>query len=373
MRIMITGGGTGGHISPGLAVLHELQRRDTQLRVQWVGRRGGLEERVCGARSIPFRGLPVEGWPRRMSVRRAWAAAKLALSMAWAWVLIRKFRPEAVVGVGGYVSLPLVYVAQRAGIPTVLHEQNRLLGLANRLCAPRASKVFLSFPDTKGHYPADRAEVVGNPVRAEFTEPPEREAAREQFGIESQAPLVLVVGGSQGAKRLNEAVAQALPQWMPGSLQLMWMAGKHDYDAARKAAQEAIIPVQVFEFIDDMAAACVAADLVVSRSGASTTAELAMLGKPSLLVPFPHATDNHQEENARAFEAVGAAHILLDADCTGDALRRAVADLLANSGALEEMGRQARTLAHPAAADRIAEAVLELVYERAQRAPLPHP
>lgn len=371
MRIMITGGGTGGHISPGLAVLHELQRRDAQLRVQWVGRRGGLEQRVCAARSIPFRGLPVEGWPRKNKLRRPWAAAKLALSMAWAWVLIKKFRPEAVFGVGGYVSLPLLYMAQRMGIPTALHEQNRLLGLANRLCAPKAGKVFLSFPDTKGTYPEARAEVVGNPVRAEFAEPPEREAARTQFGIESNVPVVLVVGGSQGAKRLNEALAAALPQCMPGSLQLLWMAGKQGYDAARSAAKDAVVPVQVFEFIDDMAAACIAADLVVSRSGASTTAELAMLGKPSLLVPFPHATDNHQEENARALESAGAAQVLLDADCTGDALRRAIADLLANRSALDEMGRQARTLARPAAADRIAEVILELVYQRAQQEPAP--
>lgn len=357
MRVMVGGGGTGGHTSPATAVIEELRRLDPEVRFEWVGRGGRIEERVAGALGIPFRAVPVEGWPRGRSLRKVWVAVKLALSIGVSAVHILRFRPDAVFGVGGYVSLPLLYAAQRLGTPTVIHEQNQLLGMANGLLAPRARHIFLSYPNTSGRFPEERAEVVGNPVRGEFANPPEKPKARVAFGLEPALPVVLACGGSQGARTINEAMKDVVRAFGEREAQFIWMTGKGQAAEARRAAEEAPAKVLVLEYIEDMVTACAAADVLVSRSGASTTAELALLGKPSILVPYPHAAEGHQEENARAFEEAGAAVLLLDADCRGPALTRLLKDLLADRERLASMGRAAKRLAKPDAARHIAEAI----------------
>lgn len=361
MRIMITGGGTGGHTSPALAVYDELCRRDPRLRVQWVGCSGRIEERICQQRGIPFRGIPVEGWPRKSRIRKVWTAAKLLAGMARSFILLRAFRPQVVFGVGGYVSLPLMLVAQRLGIPTVIHEQNRRLGMANQMLSERATKIYLSFPDTKGDFPQDRAEVVGNPVRPEFTSPPAREDALRTFECVPDRPVVLVFGGSQGARTINDAVEQRLDDWLEAGIQLIWAAGKADFDALRGRIGDRP-GLRLYPYLDDMAAACVAADLVVARAGASTTAELAVLGKPCLLIPYPHATDNHQAQNAAAFEEADAGRILEDILCTGDELLKEVRAMLSNDIELAQMAENARGLARPVAADTIVEGIMTLIF-----------
>ena len=363
MKIMITGGGTGGHTSPAVAIVQELRKRDPHLLIQWVGRAGSIEERVAKAQNIPFRDVPVEGWPRKAVIRRAWVAVKMAAGLARATAYLRKFRPQAVIGVGGYVSMPLVWAAQRFGVPTVLHEQNKHLGMANRMLAEKAVRIFLSFEDTSGNFPADKARVVGNPVRADFVTPPAREEACLRFELDPNLPVVLVSGGSQGAQSINRAIAQALPQFKDGELQILWMTGAEGSAAAREAAANAPVTTRVFPFIEEMAAACAAADIIVSRAGASSTAEIAVLGKPAILIPYPLATDNHQEENARAFESRGAAVLLLDKECTGSRIVELLHDLISSPGRREEMGRAARTLAHPAAAETIVDEILSLIFE----------
>ncbi len=366
MRIMITGGGTGGHVSPAVAILEELQRRDPRLIVQWVGRRGGIEEGVCQNLAVPFRALPVEGWPRGKSLRRVWTAMKLGVSIAQSAVYLRQFRPQLVLGVGGYVSLPLMYAAQRINAPTVIHEQNRLLGMANRLLAPRARRIFLSYPVTIGPYPKDRAVIAGNPVRAGFISPPSRTEARAALNLANDIPVLLICGGSQGAHSINAAVAEALPLFPDGSVQVLWMTGKADLAMARAAASTAAVRVEVFAYIQEMPRACAAADLLAGRAGASSTAEVAVLGKPSILIPFPHAADNHQEQNARAFEEAGASVLLLDKDLTGKRLYETVQRLLADPAALGAMGEAARRLAKPYAAETIAEEILAIVFGQAR-------
>ena len=362
MRVMITGGGTGGHTSPAVAIIEELRRRDPELLAQWVGRRGGVEERVSGHTDVPFRAVFAEGWPRRRSLRQLWVLAKLAAGVLQSAIYLRRFRPQVVIGVGGYVSLPLLLAAQRLGVRTVIHEQNKRLGMANRVAAARAARLFLSYEDTIGAYPRGRALVVGNPVRAGFITPPERTAARERFGVSGEAPVVLIAGGSQGARSINNAVAEALPELHGDEMSLLWMTGTDGFDAARAAAEKADIPVQVFPFIDEMPAACAAADLIVSRAGASTAAELAVLGKPAILIPYPHATDNHQEKNAQAFVEAGAAVMLNDAALTGGVLLNTLRTLLADPERRAEMGAAAARLGKPAAGEAIAEEIMTLVF-----------
>lgn len=360
MRVMITGGGTGGHTSPAVAIIEALRRHRPDIEFLWVGRRGAIEDRVSAANQVPFRGLPVEGWPRRRTLRRLWVASKLAAGTACAAWLLMRFRPQVVVGVGGYVSLPLLWAAQQMGYPTLLHEQNKRLGMANRILARRASAIMLSYYETIGAYPKDKARVVGNPVRAGFAHPPAHDEACAKLGLLPQVPVVLVSGGSQGARTLNTAMAEAIGRFAADEAQFIWMTGNTDAEAARRAADSAAAAVKVFAFIDDMAAACAAADVIVSRAGASSTAEIALLGKPSVLIPYPHATDNHQEENARAFERAGAAIVLRDEECTGPALAEIMRGLLADVSRRAALGRAAAGLARPDAADAIASKVLEL-------------
>jgi len=361
MRIMITGGGTGGHTSPALAVYDELCRRDPRLRVQWVGCAGRIEERICKQHGIPFRSIPVEGWPRSNRIRKVWTAAKLLAGMARALLLLRAFRPQVVFGVGGYVSLPLMLVAQRLNILTVIHEQNRRLGMANQMLAARAAKIYLSFPDTKGEFPQEHAEFVGNPVRPEFTAPPAREDALNTFALDRDRPVVLVFGGSQGARTINDAVEARLDDWLDDGIQLIWAAGKADFDTLRARVGERE-GLRLFPYLDDMADACVAADLVVARAGASTTAELAVLGKPCVLIPYPHATDNHQAQNAAAFEEAEAGRVLEDILCTGDELIKEVREMLSDPVGLAKMAENARSLAKPVAADMIVEGIMTLIF-----------
>jgi len=366
MRIVITGGGTGGHISPALAIAEELRKRDGQLLLQWIGRRGGMEERSAKAHEIPFRGVPVAGWPRKKSPAMITAGIRLLWSLLRAAMYLKGFKPDAVIGVGGYASLPALLAAQRMGIPTYLHEQNKRLGLANRLAAARATKIFLSYPDTEGAYPASRALLTGNPVRQAFVRPPHKGEACARFGLDPGLPTILVVGGSQGAHAINAAVGGMLKELKPGALQVLWMTGKSGEAQAKALADGAPVAVQVHPFIEDMAGACAAADLLVSRAGASSTAELAVLGKPSILIPYPHATDNHQEKNARAFEAVGAAKVMLDQACNPFSLRDAIEELLADKDGLQAMGEAALSLAQPLAGERIAEEIIEDLFAAAQ-------
>jgi UDP-N-acetylglucosamine--N-acetylmuramyl-(pentapeptide) pyrophosphoryl-undecaprenol N-acetylglucosamine transferase len=367
MRIMITGGGTGGHTSPAVAIIEELQKRDPRLVALWVGRRQGIEGRICEGMSIPFRHVNVSGWPRRRTPLKAWVALKLGLAVGRCFLYIRKFRPQVVLAVGGYVSLPLGIAAERLGAPVVLHEQNKRLGMANRILAPKAARIFLSYPDTLGEYPHERAAVVGNPVRAGFVHPLSKEIARKQMGLAPGVPVVLVTGGSQGARRLNEAMAEVVGRFAASDVQFLWMTGHSDAPKAREAAQSAAARVEVFSFIEDMPTACAASDLMVCRAGASSTAEIAMMGKPSILVPFPYAADNHQEENARAFEEAGASLLVRDDECTGDRLEAVLRRLLSDPEGLERMGAAASRLARPGASESIAAEILQLVFtERPQ-------
>lgn len=369
MRVMITGGGTGGHTSPAVAIIEELRKRDPRLVIQWVGCKKSIEERVCARIGEPFRSLPVSGWPRKRSLRQVWVGGRLVYSMIRAFFLLKQFRPQVVVGVGGYVSLPLCYMAQRLGIPTVLHEQNKRLGMANRLLAQRATRLMFSYPGTLGTYPGEVVRVVGNPVRAGFMTPPSKVEALKAMGLEEGIPVVLVVGGSQGAHSLNAAMAKVIKQFSRNEVQFIWMTGEKDVGVAREAVDTrnalADVPahVDVYSFIDDMISACSAADLVVSRSGASSTAELAVLGKPSILVPYPHATDNHQEHNARALVEGGAAVMLLDGECTPERLTSCLRDLLGDAGRLSAMGKAALKMARPGAAESIVEEILLLAFE----------
>jgi UDP-N-acetylglucosamine--N-acetylmuramyl-(pentapeptide) pyrophosphoryl-undecaprenol N-acetylglucosamine transferase len=349
---MIAGGGTGGHLFPGLAVAEEARRQDPTGAVLFVGSARGIEARVVPATGLALELLPVAPLRGRGARDRAAALAALVRSVVRARALVRRFAPDAVIGLGGYASAPAVIAARLARRPIVLLEQNAAPGMTTRLLARIADRVCVSFPETVDALPAGKAVLTGNPVR--WRPAPDAGAARG-------GRTILVFGGSAGAHRLNEAgpeMAAALGD-LPG-LRIVHQSGADDAAAVRAAYRRRGVDAEVHAFITDMDRAYAAADLVVCRAGATTLAELAALGKPAVLVPYPYAADDHQRANAASRVGAGAARMVLDAEASGTRLAAEVRALLADGAALAEMGRRMRSLGRPEAAARVLEVVRNL-------------
>lgn len=351
--VLIMAGGTGGHVYPALAVADRLRGRG--LAVDWLGTSAGLEARVVPAQGIPLHRVSVTGL--RGKGAGAWVAApwRLTRAVAQAWGVLRAVRPEVVLGMGGFVSGPGGLAAWLAGRPLVVHEQNAVPGLTNRLLTRLARVVLEAFP---GSFPARvGARHTGNPVRAaleQVAEPERRLAGRA-------GPLrLLVLGGSQGARVLNETVPAALAALPhPGAVEVWHQAGPSQIEAAREAYRRAGVTGRVEGYIDDMAEAYGWADLAVCRAGAMTLAELCAVGVGAILVPFPHAVDDHQTRNARYLADAGAALLVPQADLQPARLAGLLAELAGSRGRLLSMARAARALAVADAAERVASYCLE--------------
>lgn len=366
MKVLITGGGTGGHVFPGLAIVEELRRRDNLLLVQWVGKKHSLEEQICKKHGIPFRPIPSRSWPRNKGLSQLTTLTVLGFSILRSFQILHRFQPQIVIGVGGYISFPVTWTAQQMGFPTVIHEQNAQLGLANRMLAKKANRVFLSFPlneHLSGELgPRDKFIHTGNPIRHAFLNPPDKETACGVFNLRTDLKTILVMGGSQGAKTLNHSLAEMILHLNPNECQIIWITGQHEFNTYKPLEQTAGIPLRIFGFYEDMPTAMACADLIVARAGASTLAEITVMGKPSILVPFPFATDNHQEHNARMLEKTGACRVILDKDCTGETLLQAIRTIINNDYLLQTMGHSAKKLGNPFSAEKIAEEIIHLLF-----------
>jgi len=356
--LVVAGGGTGGHLFPGVAIAEEWVRRRPGSRVWFVSVGNALETRVLAAGGFKLKRISVAGLKGRGLWRQALALARLPLALIQSLWHLWVVRPAVVIGMGSYAAGPVVIAARMAGIPTAIHEQNRRPGWANRLLAHRVDRVFVSFADTV--LDADPARVVlsGNPIRHELVL-----AAGLRTPKPANEPFtVLILGGSQGAHSLNEAVAAAVSLIHPlERFALIHQSGPADRDRVMAACAAAGMNATVEAFFDDMASIYAAADLVVCRAGASTVAEIAALGKAAIFVPFPHAADNHQELNARALEAVGAADVILDAALSGPVLAAKIMDWAGRPQDLAAMGEKAAALGAPDAAARIVDECLNLV------------
>jgi UDP-N-acetylglucosamine--N-acetylmuramyl-(pentapeptide) pyrophosphoryl-undecaprenol N-acetylglucosamine transferase len=347
---LIMAGGTGGHVFPALALARELRTRSW--RIVWLGTRRGLEARLVPPEDIPIEWLSVGGLRGKGPWNWLAAPFRLARALGEALAVMRRHRPALVVGLGGYASGPGGVAAWLTRRPLVIHEQNAIAGFTNRCLARLARQVYVAFPGAFGN--GVDARLVGNPVRAEIaTLPP----PAERFAQRSGAIRILVVGGSQGAARLNSVLPHALAR-LAGSIALdvRHQAGERWLEAARRAYETAGVRAEVTPFIADMAASYGWADLVVCRSGALTVSELACAGVGSILVPFPAAVDDHQTHNARFLVAEGAALLIDDRDLTAERLSGELATLCAGRGKLISMAERARLLARPRAAAELATA-----------------
>jgi UDP-N-acetylglucosamine--N-acetylmuramyl-(pentapeptide) pyrophosphoryl-undecaprenol N-acetylglucosamine transferase len=359
-RIVVAGGGTGGHVYPGVAIARELQRRRPQRELLFVGTERGMETDLVPAEGFRLETIRVSGLVGVGLMARLRGLARLPLGLLDSWRILANFRPQLVVGVGGYASGPVLAAALLRRMPTLIHEQNRWPGMTNRILATLVDRIAVSFPGTTGRL-GRRGTVTGNPVRPGFEESRKRAPANE--------PLhVLVFGGSRGARALNEAVMDALPRLARHSprLFLHHQTGPADHQRVLAAYRDAgYTESKVEAYIRQMPEALTAAHLVVCRAGASTLAELALMGRASVLVPFPQATHDHQLHNASAFADAGAARLLEQKNLSGAVLAEVVGELAADRQALADMSRAASGLAHPHAAARIVDMAEELIRRRA--------
>ena len=348
--VMIVAGGTGGHVYPGIAVAEALRKAGCEL--VWMGSRPGIESRVVPAAGLPFVTIPVSGLRRRGMLRWLTAPVMLAGAIVVALAHTLRLRPGVVLGMGGYVSGPGGIAAWLCRRPLVIHEQNAIAGLTNRLLSRLADRVLEAVPGT-----FDRsvgARTTGNPVRAAIANEPVR-------GRSSAARRVLVFGGSRGARRLNEILPEALGGCGLDGLEIIHQCGAAEVEEtrARYARFDGLMRVDVVPFIEDMAKAYAAADLVVARAGAITVAELAAAGKPAILVPYPYAVDDHQSANAAYLVDGGAAELVQEADLHAGTLGVRIAGLLGDEAKLAAMAARARRLARPDAARDVARHCLE--------------
>ncbi len=364
MKVLISGGGTGGHIFPALSIAAAIRRRHPDAEILFVGAEGRMEMERVPAAGYRITGLPVSGFDRKHLWRNVRVAWRLFKSMRMARRLVREFRPDIAVGVGGYASGPTLKAAQRAGVPTLLQEQNSYPGVTNKMLAAGAGRICVAYPGLDRFFPAEKIVLTGNPVRAGLLDCAlSAEEAKKRLGFDSSRPLLLVVGGSLGARTVNQAIIDnALDGSVAaGGFQLLWQTGKSD-GARCEAVMEAKKPadVRATMFISDMDVAYRAADLVVARAGAGTISELQLLGLPTILVPSPNVAEDHQRKNAEALVSKDAASMVLDKDAP-ERLWPEVERLMADADARAALAGNIRKMALENSDERIVDEIDRLV------------
>lgn len=359
-RVIVAGGGTGGHLFPGLAVVEELRRREPSLEVLFVGTARGIEARLLPARGEQLELLEVRPLKGRGAGELLRNLGVIPSAMGRAASIIRRFQPDLVIGVGGYAAGPVLAAAAALGRPTALLEQNAHVGLTNRLLSPMVGRAYVTFPETAGRFPKKRVRVCGNPVRRAFVDAARR-AVTDPDGFEARARTLLVLGGSQGARALNETVPEALARIGVGArgLSVVHQTGEAMREQVEAHYARLGVEAHVVAFIDDMARAYADAAVVIGRAGATTVAELCAVGRPSVLVPYPHAADDHQRRNAEALAAEGASICVIEDDLSPESLTAALAPLLTDRERRRAMAEAARRSGRPDAAAAIVDDLCE--------------
>jgi UDP-N-acetylglucosamine--N-acetylmuramyl-(pentapeptide) pyrophosphoryl-undecaprenol N-acetylglucosamine transferase len=363
LRVVIAGGGTGGHLYPGIAVARELQARVPGVEISFAGTAKGIEARVVPREGFSLDLIRSGGLKGKSLADRARGAALLPLSLADAWRIVSARQPDLVIGVGGYSSGPVVMLAALRGVPTMLLEQNAVPGLTNRLLAPFVKAAAVTFDSTRRFF-GSKAFVSGNPVRPEFFA---TAGLKQESAIDDQTSgvRVLVFGGSQGAHAINVAMVEAAAELaQQPNLHLTHQTGERDVEMVRAGYRTAGIQADVEPFFYDMGRRLGQAQVVVSRAGATTLAEITAAGKAAILVPLPTATDDHQRKNAEALASAGAAELLLQSELAGGVLARRILAVARDRRRRDAMASAARKLARPDAAQAIVDRALELVRAR---------
>ncbi len=361
LRVMISGGGTGGHIFPAIAIANAVREREHAAEFLFVGAEGKMEMEKVPAAGYAIEGLPIRGFQRGSIMKNIGLPWRLLRSMLKARRLVREFRPHVAVGVGGYASGPLLAAAQRMHVPTLIQEQNSFPGKTNVYLGKRVDRVCVAYTGMERFFPKEKVLFTGNPVRQDVVRlTGKRPRGMEFFGLAEGRPVVFITGGSLGARGINHGVRAALAAWKVAGLQVIWQTGKNFYDEAKDAtAALDYSDCKVHEFVTRMDLAYAVADLVVARAGAISVSELCLVRKPAVLVPLPTAAEDHQTYNARALTDIGAAVLLRDADTVAQ-LGPLVISLLSDQDHLDHLSTRIADLAIGDAAEVIAAEVIRL-------------
>ena len=369
MKVLLTGGGTGGHIYPALAVARRLEEIEPELELLYVGTKRGLESTIVPKEGIPFKAIEIEGFKRKLNfegIKYNIKSVGLFLkSIREAKKIIREFKPDVVLGTGGYVSAPICYAAAREGIATVVHEQNSFLGLTNKFLIRFVDKLAISFEDIYEQAEKYHEKVIftGNP-RAQELASAKKSTTKEIFGLDTSKPIVLVLGGSRGAERINQAIVEAYPKLIDRDYQLLIVTGENHYEKVVNQLNTYSPLVEnknivVKPYINNIIEVLQHSSLLVSRSGATTIAEITSLGLPSILIPSPYVTDDHQTKNAMSLVKNDAALLLTEKDLNGVYFINTLDYLMSDQRKLAEMSKKSKELATPLATDQLIQLMLD--------------
>jgi UDP-N-acetylglucosamine--N-acetylmuramyl-(pentapeptide) pyrophosphoryl-undecaprenol N-acetylglucosamine transferase len=359
VRMIIAGGGTGGHIFPALAIAAALKKQRQDIEILFVGAKGKMEMEKIPEAGYKIIGLTIAGYNRSSLIKNISLPFKVAQSFFQVNGILKAFKPAAVIGVGGYSSFPVLRMAQRRNVPTFIHESNSLPGRSNIMLAKRATKIFVATEGMEKYFPKDKIVITGNPVRNIFLERIPKEQALNFFGLKSQMKTVFVLGGSLGAKSINETIDKNIGTFKKNKLQLIWQTGKLFAEQAAKAEVEQN-DIWTNAFISRMEYAYAAADVVVARSGAMTIAELSLVGKASIFVPYPFAAEDHQAKNAMALVNKNAAIMVRDSEVQ-EKLVPTILDLIKDDNKIAELETNISRLGNSKADETIANEILNTI------------
>jgi UDP-N-acetylglucosamine--N-acetylmuramyl-(pentapeptide) pyrophosphoryl-undecaprenol N-acetylglucosamine transferase len=358
-RVLISGGGTGGHIYPAIAIASALQEANPSLEFLFVGAEGKMEMEKVPKAGFRIIGLPIVGINRQHMWKNLLFPIKLLRSLSKAFAILKEFKPDLAIGVGGYASGPMLMAAYVKGIPFVIQEQNSFAGITNKLLSKKAQHIFVAYPGMEKFFPKEKIKLLGNPVRKDLIESKSKRAqAAKFFGLDAEKSTVLVIGGSQGARSINLAIEKGLQELEKAGVQLVWQTGvPFENQAKESAAKNPSLSSYVSAFIYEMDLAYAMADIVISRAGALSVSEICLAGKASVLVPFPNASEDHQTENALSLVRQQAALLVKDNEAQ-DLLIKTALETLANQKRLESLARASLSMGKPKAAQEIAATLL---------------
>ncbi|MBT2756108.1 undecaprenyldiphospho-muramoylpentapeptide beta-N-acetylglucosaminyltransferase [Mesobacillus foraminis] len=362
MKIVVSGGGTGGHIYPALALIREIKKTDKNAEFLYIGTEKGLESKIVPRENIAFKSIHITGFRRKLSFENVKTVLRFLKGVRNSRKILKEFKADVVIGTGGYVCGPVVYAAAKLGIPTVIHEQNSVPGLTNKFLSRYVDRIGICFEEARQFFPENKVVMTGNP-RASEVLGQDGIKGRLSAGLKINKPAVLIFGGSRGAKPLNEAVLKSITELGGKPYQVLYVTGDVHYDEVKKEVELIGNPENVIikPFIHNMPEVLAGIDLTVARAGATTLAELTSLGIPSILIPSPYVTDNHQEKNARALSDHEAAVLLLEKDLTGPKLVEHIDSILTDGDRLKQMKAASKELGIPDAAARMYRLLRELV------------
>lgn len=363
MRVVLTGGGTGGHIYPALAVGDRFRKEDPQTELLYIGTNEGLERDIVSKRDIPFQAISITGFKRKLfSTHNVKTIVRFLRSVARSKKILREFKPDVVVGTGGFVCGPVIYAAAKLGIPTLIHEQNVIPGLTNRFLSRYVDCIAVSFKGSEDHFKKAKVVYTGNPsASAALRADPQK--GLDSLQLPKQSRIVLITGGSRGARALNEAVLDMIPLLhSQKDVYFVWVTGETYYDTYSLKLSDINVPdfVRVVPYLHNMPEILAATSLVVSRAGASFLAEITAMGIPAILIPSPNVTNNHQEANARWLQKEYAAELILETELNGVKLYKSVEKIISDPIRREDMSRHSKSLGQPEAAQLVVRKLIAL-------------